>query len=63
MEEKPTRIWKLIVFGTVAPALGVLAFGAWFACATGPTLPPIPPPPGPNVQDWSVPAPDAGVRE
>lgn len=28
--------------------------GAFVACATGPTLSPLPPPPGADVQDWGT---------
>lgn len=38
--------------------LALVAGSLWLACATGPTLAPLPPLPGPDVNDWSVKAPE-----
>ena len=39
----------------------LLALGAYLACATtGLTVPPLPPLPGPNINDWGAHVPDGG---
>lgn len=58
-----TPAWKLT--GIAVFLFGVLVIlGAFLACAT-PThnyVPPLPPAPGSNINDWSARAADGGVR-